>query len=149
MAGAAGDVPSDGLGDVAVLQRQGIGRGMGIHRTMAPRLRWEGNHQLNGIPLRVGSGLRPRTGPHPLRSAGPRQTRRHHRRTQRQIQLAHCRSAASGGSQVPGDGDRHRSAAEHHRLRRGAVAPAPPELGLDPEHPLAEGIHLVIHPASG
>ena len=31
----------------------------------------------------------------------PRQTRRHHRRPQRQIQLAHCRSAASGGAQGP------------------------------------------------
>jgi hypothetical protein len=72
MAGAARDVARHGLGDVAMLEGQSIGCGMGVHRSVPPRLRWEGDHQLNGIPLPVGSCLPSRTNPSSLCTAMPR-----------------------------------------------------------------------------
>ena len=51
-----------------------------------------------------------------------------------QIAMDPRRSLQGGG---------HASAGEHHRHWRAAAAPATPELRLNPEHALAEGIHLV------
>jgi hypothetical protein len=73
-----------------VLQGQGIGGGMGIDGPVPPRLGREGDHQLNGIPLMLGSRPRSMTDPQALCTAGPRQTRRHHWRSQRQSQLTTC-----------------------------------------------------------
>jgi hypothetical protein len=81
--GAARDVSGHGLGDIAVLQCQSIGGGMGIDRAVAPRLGREGNHQLNGIDLAVGPGLWSSSNPDTLGTVGPWQTRRHHGRPQR------------------------------------------------------------------
>ena len=97
MAGAPGDVGRHGLRDVAMLECQDVGSGVGVDRPMAPRLGGEGDHQLNGIALVLGSRPRSRTDPNAVGTAGPRQTRRHHRRPQWQIQLAD-RSAAGGHS---------------------------------------------------
>jgi hypothetical protein len=106
VSGAPGDVGRHPLGDVLMLQVQGIGGGMGIHRTMAARAGRCGDDMglgpMRRCGLRLWLGL-----------------------------LVHG---------LPG---------EHHRQQRRAVAPAPPELGLDPENALAKGIHLVVHTASG
>jgi hypothetical protein len=75
-----------------MLQRQGIGRCMGVHWPVSPRLGWKGNHQLNG--LLAGRG------PCALGAArAARYTGRHYRRPQRKSQLACCRiDAASRGA---------------------------------------------------
>jgi len=71
---------------------------MGVHWPVAPRFGREGDHQLNGIALALGLRLPSSAGPYPLSTVWPRQTGRHHRRPQRQIELAGCR-AAGGRSQ--------------------------------------------------
>lgn len=81
MAGAARDIAGHGLGDVAVLERQGIGGGMGIDRPVPPRPGRKGDHQLNCLlagrgPCALGVSRTPR------HAAG------HHRRPQGQGQLA-------------------------------------------------------------
>jgi hypothetical protein len=83
MAGAARDVASHSLGNFAVLQGQGIGGGMGIHRPVTTRLSREGDHQLDGIALGMGPSRWSMTDPYSLSMAGPRQTRRHHGLPQR------------------------------------------------------------------
>jgi hypothetical protein len=74
VAGAAREVGGHGGGNVAMLQSQRIGGGMGLRWTMAPRLGGEGDHQLNSIDLLLGSRIQSRTDPNALSTAGPRQT---------------------------------------------------------------------------
>jgi hypothetical protein len=71
VARASGDVARNSGSDVTVLQGQSIGGGMGIHRPMAPRLGWEGDHQLNGIPLAAGSRMRSSSNPDALGTVWP------------------------------------------------------------------------------
>jgi hypothetical protein len=54
-----------------MLQGQGIGGSMGIHRPMSPRLGREGDHQLNGISLAAGSRMRSSSNPDALGTVWP------------------------------------------------------------------------------
>ena len=83
VAGTARDVGRHGLGDVAVLQRQGIGSRVGIDRPMTAWTAGVGEHQLHRL---LAAGRPGGLG----RSLQPRHAGRHHGWPKRQVQLACC-----------------------------------------------------------
>jgi len=66
------------------MQGQSVGGGMEFQPKVAPRFGREGDQQLNGSTLVLGSRLRSLTDPHALSTPELRQTRRHDWRPQRQ-----------------------------------------------------------------
>lgn len=89
MAGTARDVGRHGLGDVAVLQCQGVGSCVRVDRPVTSWAARVGEHQLHRLLTAGRAGG-------PGRPLPPGHAGRHDRRPQRQVQLAGDRKAVMG-----------------------------------------------------